>query len=273
MTVCLPVHNGQDAVLSALTDLAAWDYPGPVDIICVPNGCTDESAELARTAAPLVEARGWGLTVSEIETPHKVAALQHAESLAKDGWFVIHDVHVRPRADALQRLLRAAENRGLAVASGQLKYMVEGSIGVQRFSRAYALTPYARGDDLKGTFIAIAADQRHLISGMPGVGSDDRYFLRSTPRVERAAIEDSVVEYRFPREFKGLVRQQARWRRNNAALDTKMDPGDPPAHEAERWPYFLPRPRLLDAVTYATVWIVAYALAQMKPTESTSWSR
>lgn len=273
VSVCLPVHNAEDAVVSALSGVTTWDYDGPLHLICVPNGCTDRSAERARSAAPLFAARGWRLTVSEIDAPQKVAALKHAESLASEGWFLALDVHVRPHRDALRQVLEHAETRDLSVASAQLRYVVEGSAAVRRFARAYGRTPYARGNDLKGTFVAVAPDRRHLVAEMPGVGSEDRYYLRATPRDQRGSVDDAVVEYHFPGGLKSLVRQQARWHRNNAALDDRLPGGDPPAHEADRWPYFSPRPSMLDIATYAAVWTAAFALARIRPTESTAWSR
>lgn len=273
VTVCIPVHNGADHIVRCLERVSQFDFAGKVHVVCVANGCTDDSADRARRMASLFLDNGWELSVIELDEVGKSAAIRCGEERSPEGLFVALDVNVLPAVDSLHHLIAAANTDGLRVASAQLRYVETGSSMVRHFARAYGCSPFARSNDIKGTFTLFSHGHREVVKTLPDVGADDRYFLRTAARSERGSVEAAAVDYYFPSTFAALVRQQIRWKRGNRHVDATIETIDAPSHENSRWPYFRPRPPAISVAVYVAVTLVATLVARLRPHDKPAWRR
>jgi len=273
VSLCLPVHNGADAVVESLEHLSRLDYAGILHVFCVANGCSDDTAERARRLVPLFKDRGWELSVLELEKAGKSASLRLGEAAAPDGLFGAIDVNIRPALDSLHHMVGALSSGELSVVSAQQRYVESGSAVVRRFARAYRCAPFARSSDVKGTFLLFADRHRGAVKQMPNLGADDRYFALTARRTERASIRAAAVDYYFPATLGSLVRQQIRWKRNNQVADAAVQASDAPGHEGNRWPYFEPMPPLSSVAVYGAVTVVATVVARLRPRDMPAWRR
>lgn len=273
VTVCLPLHNAAGQISQSLEHLCQLDFAGGLHVICVANGCTDDSADRARRMIPLFHARGWELSVVELDQAGKSAAIRCAEELAPAGLFAALDVNVRPALDSLHHLISAAGSNDLGVVSAKLRYVESGTALVRRFAQAYGCAPFARTDDVKGTFFVFADGHREVVRNLPDIGADDRYFLRTAARSERASVDAAIVDYYFPPSLASLIRQQIRWKRTNRYADALVDSIDAPSHEGDRWPYFRPRPPAGAIAVYVAVMLVATVVARLRPRDVPAWRR
>ena len=98
-SVIVPAHNEASVVGRALDSLLHEAEPGEFDVIVVCNGCTDDTADTARTRA--------GVRVVEIQTASKVAALNAGDEHAQGFPRIYLDADIELSTESL-RLVRDA---------------------------------------------------------------------------------------------------------------------------------------------------------------------
>ncbi len=114
IAVIVAAHDEADVIGGRVANLRAQEDPGaPVEIVVVADGCTDETAAVARAA---------GATVIEQERRGKVAAL-HAAVAATDGeLLVLTDANTRFAPSALRELVAPLADPRVGIAAGDLRY-------------------------------------------------------------------------------------------------------------------------------------------------------
>ena len=103
ISVVIPAHNESAVIQRVLRPLADALRTGELEVIVAANGCTDDTADLARAVAP-------GITVVEVPTPSKILALNAADEVATVFPRVYVDADVE---------VGLAELRGLAELLGE----------------------------------------------------------------------------------------------------------------------------------------------------------
>ena len=103
MSVVIPAHNERTLIQRLLGDLTSGPLAASLEIVVVPNGCTDDTAAVAASIDPRV-------VVSSIAMGSKIAALREGDRVATvfPRAYVDADVTVTPEtllalADALRR--------------------------------------------------------------------------------------------------------------------------------------------------------------------------
>jgi len=76
ISVVVPVHNEGPRLARNLQRMLAGDAGRRIDLVVVANGCTDDSADIARAASPRVR-------VIEIPEASKIAALNAGDAVAE----------------------------------------------------------------------------------------------------------------------------------------------------------------------------------------------
>jgi len=181
ISVIVPVRDGGEAFARCLAGLTALD-PAPLEVLVVDDGSRDPSAD---------EARGAGLRVMTVPTPRGPAAARNLGARHARGdvlFFVDADVVVRP--DAVARVARALEDRGVAAVIGSY----DATPGATNFLSQYKNLAHrywhqiARTDGFTfwGACGAIRTSAFHAVSGF-----DERYTAPS--------IEDIELGYRLRR--------------------------------------------------------------------------
>lgn len=272
LTVVLPARLEADRIATALANLLSSDLALPLDVAVVCNGPVDGTEAVVEAERSLIESRGWTVRVDRVDEPGKCASIRHGARLARPGPVVVLDVRVGLQPATLGRLIDGCRANGWDVASARLAYVVAGDAVCRSFARAYAATPFGRSTDLKGTCVAVMPNRRDVLTELPDVPAEDRYYLSQVAADRRGTVVDAVVDYHFPLTVGALVRQQTRWAAANRGTVPLMDDHDRPAHEAERRPYFGSEvPAVRDRVVYGAIAASTRAAARLRPMRSSAW--
>jgi glycosyltransferase involved in cell wall biosynthesis len=195
----VPAHNEADVIERCLGSLLAGAARRPLEIVVVCNGCTDDTAALARRAAP--EA-----VVVETEVSSKHAALNLGDQVATTfpRCYVDADVVVSP--GALDRVADAlARGDVLAAAPRPAFDLSRSGPGARRFLELWQHAPYFTDDLVGSGFYALSEQGRKRFEAFPPVVADDYFIASSFPARERLGVDGCTFTPLLPVSLKGLV--------------------------------------------------------------------
>jgi glycosyltransferase involved in cell wall biosynthesis len=251
----MPAFNEETGIgtsLRVLTENAQDD----VEIIVAANGCTDRTAEVARS---------FGARVLEIATPSKTAALNAADRVATGAVRVYLDADVPAGPDLLRQLAAAVDRPGIEAAVPRPAVDTSASTWpVRAFYAVNRRLPVFRGRLFGRGVIAVSGRARSRFTTFPEITADDMFLDAVVAAGEKAEI-DVEVRVTAPRTGGELVRRVARARDGNAEFERYVtaNPGvvaAPAESDSTSWlrDVVLRRPWLLPcAVVYVTVVLLA----------------
>ena len=209
-SVLIPAHNEADWLPACLDALCATDpVAGPVEVIVVANGCTDDTAELARKKAPAFEARGWALRVLELAQGSKLGALNAGEAAARGAVLVYLDADVLVSPPLLAQLAEALAEDAPRYASGMPQVTTSGDWVTRHYTRFWQTTGFmTHGVPGFGVF-AMNRTGRARWGEWPDIISDDTFARLNFRPEERIAVP---APYAWPmiEGFAPLVRVRRR---------------------------------------------------------------
>nr|WP_275409955.1 glycosyltransferase [Actinoplanes deccanensis] len=264
ISVIMPAFNeeaGIGTTLRALTE----NTPEDVEIIVAANGCTDRTAEVARS---------FGVRVVEIATPSKTAALNAADEVATGDVRVYLDADVPADAALLQRLADAVAQPGTEAAVPRPAVDTSASSWpVRAFYAVNRRLPVFRGRLFGRGIIAVSASARSRFARFPDITADDMFLDAIVSASEKAEI-DVRVRVVAPRTGRDLVRRVARARDGNAEFERYIAANPdgiaaPAETDSTSWlrDVVLRRPWLAPS---AAVYVAVVLLAERKR-RSASW--
>jgi glycosyltransferase involved in cell wall biosynthesis len=210
VSVLIPAHNEADWLPACLDALCAADpVAGPVEVIVVANGCTDDTAELARRKAPAFEARGWALRVLELAQGSKLGALNAGEAAARGAVLVYLDADVLVSPPLLAQLAGALAEDAPRYASGMPQVTTSGDCVTRHYTRFWQTTGFmTHGVPGFGVF-AMNRTGRARWGDWPDIISDDTFARLNFRPEERIAVP---APYAWPmiEGFAPLVRVRRR---------------------------------------------------------------
>mgnify|MGYP003665256163 FL=1 len=210
VSVLIPAHNEADWLPACLDALCAADpVAGPVEVIVVANGCTDDTAELARRKAPAFEARGWALRVLELAQGSKLGALNAGEAAARGAVLVYLDADVLVSPPLLAHLAEALAEDAPRYASGMPQVTTSGDWVTRHYTRFWQTTGFmTHGVPGFGVF-AMNRAGRARWREWPDIISDDTFARLNFRPEERIAVP---APYAWPmiEGFAPLVRVRRR---------------------------------------------------------------
>jgi len=184
---------------------------GEFDIVVVCNGCTDATAEEARTFA--------GLRVVELEEPSKVAALREGDRQTDVFPRIYLDGDVELSTQAARDLVEPLRS-GVALAAGVPgRYALDDApLGVQLFYEFRQRLPvFAEGIIGAGVY-ALSADGRQRFGEWPDVLGDDQFVYRCFREEERVRVPGHRTKVDPAPDLRTIVRRGVRIRRGNRQL-------------------------------------------------------
>lgn len=216
VTVILPAHNEADYLPACLAALWASDMAGVAPrLIVVANGCTDDTAAIARAAAQQAEAAGWALEVIETETGGKLHALGLGDAACGTGVRVYLDADVIVSPGLIGALARRlAQSEAPLYASGTPQILPAKNAFSRAYGRFWQRLPFvAEGVPGFGLF-AMNAAGRARWGDWPDIIADDAFARAHFAPDERVLI---ALPYGWPlvEGFGALVRVR---RRQNAGV-------------------------------------------------------
>lgn len=270
VSVVIAAHNEEASIGACLDGLLSDATEGEFEIIVVPNGCSDQTAEIARARA--------GVQVIELAKPGKVGALNTGDETATrfpriylDGDIVVETDVVRALADALAHPggpLAAFPARHIDLAGRPV--LVRAYYAINNRLPVFRTGLFGRG------MIALSQAGRERFDQFPDQQADDLFLDSLFAPSEKREVTSVHTVVAAPRRTKDLVNRLVRVRRGNRAMRATTE-GSGTVRESDRWSWLRdvvrPQPWLAPAgLVYAALTVVADVRARLGR-NSTVWER
>jgi hypothetical protein len=202
-SVVIPAHDETVLVGDTLRSLLSGVAPGALEVVVVANGCTDDTATVARSVP--------GVLVLEIPEPSKSRALEVGDQATTVFPRIYLDADCAiPGRDAL-RLVAALEEAGvLAAAPARRLDMTGCSWWVRGHYRVWERLPQVRAGLFGRGVIALSEQAHARVAALPKVMSDDLAISDAFAPDERRVVGGAVVTIRAPRTLRDLMRRRVR---------------------------------------------------------------
>jgi glycosyltransferase involved in cell wall biosynthesis len=204
MTVVIPAHNEGRVIGRLLEQLTNGAHPGEMDIIVVPNGCTDDTAEVAASFGPAVR-------VLTIPVACKYEALTTGDRAATGFPRIYIDADVELRAEDVRALAAALSQPGVLAAAPRRELVMAGRPWqVRWYYDVWTLLPAVqRGLWARGAIAVNEAGHRRL-ADLPSLQADDLAASLAFEPNETVLVPGARAVIHPPMAFAGLVRRRAR---------------------------------------------------------------
>ena len=260
--VIIPAYNEAGVIGRLLDALAPGVEDGSLEVVVVPNGCTDDTADVARRA---------GVTVVELDEGSKIAALNTGDAAitAFPRFYVDGDVVVT--AEGLQALAAACEGEVLAASPAISPDMSSSS----RLARSYLRVWYGLSwatDSLGGRGCYGVSEQGRARWDQFPDQADDQFVDTLFEPGERRIVDTVHSVVQAPRTLRSAVQIKRRLHLLNKRLESD---GREVTSSTEWISVVTANPRLLiDAPVYVAATITARFLADRDRRRGTTvWHR
>lgn len=204
ISIVMPAHNEGMVIARTLRELTTGALPDELDVVVVCNGCTDNTATIARS---------FGAPIRVIETPlgNKAHALNLGDQASRSFPRVYVDADVIVALSTIRTLVEYLENESaIAVAPTPHFELNDCSWPVRAFYNIRCRLP-SFGEGIGGSGVyALTQVGRRRFGTFPNLVADDTY-VRVQFRPEERATLDSVRSIVFaPHTIKNLIAIEAR---------------------------------------------------------------
>lgn len=211
-SVVIPAHNEARGIRANLVKLLVGLPPGALDVVVVCNGCTDDTAAVARSVL--------GVRVLEIPEASKRRAVEVGNRTTRLFPRVHLDADVTLGGPDLVRLVDALREDGVhAVAPERVVPTGSSSWAVRAFYRVWQALPQVREGLFGRGVVALSSTGQARVDALPAMMSDDLAMSEAFAEHERRIVPDAVVVVRPPRTVADLVRRRTRVATGNAQYD------------------------------------------------------
>jgi hypothetical protein len=204
ISVVIPAHNEGRVIGRLLDGLLSGAEPGELDIVVVPNGCTDDTAAVAA---------GHGPDVRVVESPiaSKYAALRLGDEHAKGFPRIYVDADVELSTGDVRALAGALETPGvLAVAPERVIARSRSAWPVRWYYDVWDELPTVRSGLYGRGVIGVGEAGHQRIVAMPEVMGDDLAASVAFSDTERWIVPTATVVVHAPRTVADLIRRRVR---------------------------------------------------------------
>lgn len=275
LSVLIPAHNEADYIGACLGAMLASDpLPEGIEgeILVLANGCSDNTAGIARGYAGQAAGAGWGLKVIEIAEGGKLNALNIGDAQARGGMRVYLDADVVVDPALPGQLAGLLSTPAPRYAGGQPRVAPARSAVTRAYARFWQRLPFVT-DTVPGFGIfAMNNAGRARWQDWPDIISDDTFARLNFAPGERVAAE---AGYSWPmvEGFARLVRVRRRQNRGVEEI-ARLFPGllandDKPTPDAGS----LARLALRDPSGFLTYAAVALAVKSPLFASADRWTR
>ncbi len=211
LSVVIPAHNESAVLGRTLASITSSEFRDQLEIVVAANGCTDDTAEVAR---------GFGVRVVELTTASKVAALNAADEIATVFPRAYVDADIDVTADTLMELADVlAAPEGPLVATPTMRVDVSrSSWAVRAHYRIWELSAFRQAGHIGSGIYALSARGRARFGRFPDVIADDRYVQQLFAPHERGTTPTGQFTMHAPRHLRALIHRSARAAAGNKQL-------------------------------------------------------
>jgi glycosyltransferase involved in cell wall biosynthesis len=258
-SVVIPAHNEERVIrrcLEALTNgTGKPSGESPLEIVVVCNGCTDQTAVVAR--------RFPQVTVIEIPEPSKVAALNTGDEVVTAFPRIYLDADSELSNASARSLLREADHhKDPAIVTAAVEFDTGRCSALARsYVRGSKRTSFVRFGVNAGGVYALNGPGRAKFGKFPELTNDDFYVSSLFDTREQIIDKDAKVITRPPRDVRSLIRVRSRIYYGNREVEARRPPNRAPWRGWRNVAYAIRHARSLgetrDLVVYIGVNIIA----------------
>jgi exopolysaccharide biosynthesis WecB/TagA/CpsF family protein len=267
-TVIIPAHNEAAVIGTTLAPLASLAATGVIQVIVSCNGCTDSTADIARSFS--------GVQVIETSVPSKVGSLNAAERLASGYPRLYLDADITITPSALRMLFAHLSNPGVLSARPAFVYDTTGASAlVNAFYRARRRIPGTNASLWGAGAYGLSQAGRGRFAEFPAVTADDLFIDQQFAAHEKSVLPTIPVQVKTPRSLSALLAILRRNYRGQQQLVRQEQATSTTRSTLAQLANSVSGPRSgLDALIYAS--LVVLARSSMKPgsqRETVRWER
>lgn len=269
-SVVIAAHN-EGAVLAETLRALRVASAQELEVVVVPNGCTDETPNIARAQ---------GAHVVTIAEPGKANALNVGDRAATRFPRIYLDADIVIPAGGVDCIVSALESGALAAVPRRTVALEGRPLLVRAYFTISERLPVFRDALFGRGLIALSAAGRARFTEFPMIVADDLFLDSLFDQSERALVPEVLVIIQAPFTTSALLRRLIRVRRGNAAIRTAARTGTlgSTIRPAARWSWLqdvvLKDLRLAPAgVVYVTLSLLAAIMAKHGSQRSLSWGR
>jgi len=211
VSVVLPAHNEAGGIRRVLDLLASGSPEREVEVIVACNGCTDDTAEVARGVP--------GVVVIEIPEPSKRLAMKAADDVATHGVRAYQDADIAVTRQGLLALVDALTEGTIATGPERRFALDASSWPVRWYYDVWQQLPSVREGLFGRGLIVLAPEAHERVRGLPLVMSDDLAISEAFTPQERKVVLGVEAVIEAPRTVRDLVRRRIRIATGNSQLD------------------------------------------------------
>ena len=210
--VVIPAHNEERVIARTLGRLAVGVSADDLEVVVVCNGCTDRTAEVARTAAPWAQ-------VLEVPKPSKAEAVR-VGNVAGTVFPRVHlDADVAISGADVLNLVQALREPGvLATAPQRVLLRDRSSHLVRWFYDVWEQLPQVRAGLFGRGVVAVSEEGQRRVDALPQLMSDDLAMSEAFDAEERRVVWTAFAEVRAPGTFDDLIRRRVRVATGNSQV-------------------------------------------------------
>ena len=204
ITIIVPAHNEAAVIGRLLGQLVSDADPGELDVIVVPNGCTDNTAEVAASFGPPVR-------VLSIPAASKYEAIKAGDHAASGFPRVYIDADVEIGLSDVRALAQALQGPEVIASAPQRRLALAGTSWMVRWhSDVWARLPEVQRGLFGRGVLAVSETGHKRIANLPPLMGEDLAASLSFAPHERTIVPDASVVVHAPRTFADLLRRRAR---------------------------------------------------------------
>jgi glycosyltransferase involved in cell wall biosynthesis len=199
ISVIIPAHNEQQVIERCLHAILDGSMPGELEVIVACNGCTDDTAALARSFGPDVR-------VIETEVPSKSHALNLGDRSASGFPRFYVDADVVVPLESIRRVTAVLDGGGaLAAAPAMRVDLAERPWSIRAFYDVWMRLPYVNEGMLGCGVYAVSGPGRARFGAFPNIIADDDYVRVHFSRDERVRVASAWFLMTPPKRLSLLV--------------------------------------------------------------------
>ena len=202
--VVIPAHNEERVIARTLSRLAVGVSRDDLDVVVVCNGCTDRTAEVARTVAP------WA-RVLEVPKPSKAEAVRVGNAAGTVFPRVHLDADVAISGADVVNLVQLLQEPEILAAAPQRVLLRDRSARLVRwFYDVWEQLPQVRSGLFGRGVVALSEEGQRRVDALPELMGDDLAMSEVFEPGERRVAWTAFAEVRAPGTFGDLMRRRVR---------------------------------------------------------------
>lgn len=274
LSIIIPAHNEASHIQTCLRGVLAQDgvAAGAVEVIVAANGCSDDTADLARALSADFTARGWSLTVLDLSQGSKPGALNAADAIATAPARAYVDADIVLSAPMLYALMDVLSRPSAVYVTGRMQVAPARSWVSRHYGTLWTQLPFMRPGTAQGAgLFAVNAAGRARWQEFPDIIADDTFVRWNFAPDERVEV---AASYSWPlvEGLSALVRVRRRQDAGGAQLrrlypELEANEGKPGMRPADHIRLALKLP-----MSYA-IYVAVQIMVRLRSVSEQEWAR